>query len=215
MARGYGASARKLTGSTLVAMTMWSSHALALTARIVDAQTGQPVPAATVRETSTQISVAADDSGRFTLENLPEGQVEISVSHIAYHPWIKRIADASDLAVIRLEPLIHQGQEVVVTGTRARRGESPVAFDNMTYEEIRQSHYAQDVPMLLTESPGVYAYSDNGNGIGYSYLSIRGFTQRRISVLINGVPLNDPESHEVYWIDLPDLPENTQDIQIQ
>lgn len=69
--------------------------------------------------------------------------------------------------------------------------------------------------MLLTESPGVYAYSDNGNGIGYSYLSIRGFSQRRVSVLINGVPLNDPESHEVYWIDLPDLPENTQDIQIQ
>ncbi|HUU46584.1 MAG TPA: TonB-dependent receptor, partial [Acidobacteriota bacterium] len=73
----------------------------------------------------------------------------------------------------------------------------------------------QDVPMLLSETPGVYAYSDNGNGVGYSYLSIRGFSQRRVSVMINGVPLNDPESHEVYWIDLPDLPENLQDAQIQ
>ncbi|MBI3872452.1 MAG: TonB-dependent receptor, partial [candidate division Zixibacteria bacterium] len=107
------------------------------------------------------------------------------------------------------------GQDVVVTASRAVRGQSPVAFDNVSHEQIGRAHYAQDLPMLLTESPGVYAYSDNGNGIGYSYLSIRGFPQRRVSVLINGVPLNDPESHEVYWIDLPDLPENLQDAQIQ
>ena len=63
--------------------------------------------------------------------------------------------------------------------------------------------------------PGAYAYSDAGNGIGYSYLSIRGFPQRRISVLVNGVPLNDPESHEVYWIDHPDLLASTAEVQVQ
>ena len=69
--------------------------------------------------------------------------------------------------------------------------------------------------MALATLPGAYAYSDAGNGVGYSYLSIRGFPQRRISVLVNGVPLNDPESHEVYWIDHPDLLASTAEITVQ
>ena len=69
--------------------------------------------------------------------------------------------------------------------------------------------------MLLAETPGAYAYSDAGNGIGYSYLKIRGFPSRRIGVTINGIPLNDPESREVYWIDHPDLAASAQEIQVQ
>lgn len=215
MARSCGASTRKQFVAALLLASLTSTPAWALSGHVIDAQTLKPVAAATVRVTGTTITVAADDSGRFILERLPEGVFEISVSHVAYHPWRRLITKPADLVSVRLEPLILQGQEIVVTGTRAKRGETPAAFDDLSQEEIRRSHYAQDVPMLLTESPGVYAYSDNGNGIGYSYLSIRGFSQRRVSVLINGVPLNDPESHEVYWIDIPDLPENTQDIQIQ
>lgn len=215
MAWRHDASPRKLIALVVLTVSLCSTHAWGLSGRVVDAQTSLPVVAATIRVAVTNLVIAADDSGRFTLDGLPEGDFEVSVSHVAYHPWRKRISKPADLDVIRLEPLILRGQDIVVTGMRATKGESPVAFDNISQEDIRQAHYAQDVPMLLTESPGVYAYSDNGNGIGYSYLSIRGFSQRRVSVLINGVPLNDPESHEVYWIDIPDLPENTQDIQIQ
>src|SRR5258705_9807732 len=69
--------------------------------------------------------------------------------------------------------------------------------------------------MLLAETPGVYAYSDAGNGIGYSYVKIRGFPQRRVAVTINGIPLNDPETHEVYWVDHPDLLSSAQQLQVQ
>ena len=55
----------------------------------------------------------------------------------------------------------------------------------------------------------------NRSAYCYSYLSIRGFPQRRISVLVNGVPLNDPESHEVYWIDHPDLLASTAEAGVQ
>ena len=81
----------------------------------------------------------------------------------------------------------------------------PPARTTLTREETRLRNWGQDTPMALATLPGAYAYSDAGNGIGYSYLSLRGFPQRRISVFVNGVPLNDPESHEVYWIDHPDL----------
>src|SRR5206468_1901161 len=104
--------------------------------------------------------------------------------------------------------------EVVVSTARA--GErTPIAKSVLGREEIRRLDWGQDTPMALATLPGAYAYSDAGNGIGYSYLSIRGFPQRRISVLIDGVPLNDPESHEVYWIDHPDLLASTAEVEVQ
>jgi len=104
---------------------------------------------------------------------------------------------------------------VEVTTTRAAERGSAVAFTDLDRKEVQQRYWAQDVPMLLAETPGVYAYSDAGNGIGYSYVKIRGFPQRRVAVTINGIPLNDPESHEVYWVDHPDLLSSAQGLQVQ
>jgi iron complex outermembrane receptor protein len=104
------------------------------------------------------------------------------------------------------------GVEVSTTRPDARM---PIARSLVERDEIQRRNVGLDTPMLLATLPGAYAYSDAGNGIGYSYLSIRGFPQRRISVLVNGVPLNDPESHEVYWIDHPDLLASTSEAQVQ
>jgi iron complex outermembrane receptor protein len=104
--------------------------------------------------------------------------------------------------------------EIVVSTTRVGEG-APFARSVLGRDEIQRRNWGQDTPMALATLPGAYAYSDAGNGIGYSYLSIRGFPQRRISVLVNGVPLNDPESHEVYWIDHPDLLASTAEVQVQ
>jgi len=92
---------------------------------------------------------------------------------------------------------------------------TPVTRSVLTREAIRNLNVGQDTPMALAMLPGAYAYSDAGHGIGYSYLSLRGFPQRRISVLINGVPLNDPQSHEVYWVDHPDLLASASEVQVQ
>jgi iron complex outermembrane receptor protein len=63
--------------------------------------------------------------------------------------------------------------------------------------------------------PGIYAYSESGNGTGYSYVSIRGFDQSKIAVMIDNVPLNDNESHQVYWVDHGDVLSDAKDVQIQ
>ncbi len=101
--------------------------------------------------------------------------------------------------------------EVSTTRSDAR---APLARTTLSREQVREVNWGQDTPMALGSLPGAYAYSDAGNGIGYSYLSLRGFPQRRISVLVNGVPLNDPESHEVWWIDHPDLLASTAELQV-
>src|SRR3989442_8474701 len=110
---------------------------------------------------------------------------------------------------------LYRLREIEVSGTRASERKSPVGFTELGRKAIREKYWAQDVPILLAETPGVYSYSDAGNGIGYSYVKIRGFPQPRVSVTINGIPLNDPESHEVYWVDHPDLVSSAQSLQVQ
>jgi iron complex outermembrane receptor protein len=104
---------------------------------------------------------------------------------------------------------------VTVTSTRADAATSPVPFSEITRAELKDRYTAQDVPALIADLPSAFFYSDNGNGIGYSYLKMRGFDQRRIAVMINGIPQNDPEDHNVYWIDVPDAASNMQSIQVQ
>jgi iron complex outermembrane receptor protein len=104
---------------------------------------------------------------------------------------------------------------VTVTTTRAEAGKSAVPFTTVEPADIQLRYTAQDLPTLLNTLPSVFVWSQNGNQIGYSTLVMRGFDQRRIAVLINGVPQNDPEDHNVYWIDFPDLAASVSDIQVQ
>jgi iron complex outermembrane recepter protein len=104
---------------------------------------------------------------------------------------------------------------VIVTATEARERTTPATYSNLTSSQLKDRYSVQDVPVLLSELPSITSYSENGNGIGYNYINLRGFDQRRLSVMINGVPQNDPEDHNVYWIDTPDLMASTGSIQIQ
>jgi iron complex outermembrane receptor protein len=104
---------------------------------------------------------------------------------------------------------------VVITATRATERNTPITFSTLSQQNLKERYSVQDVPVLLSEMPSMMFYSENGNGIGYNYIKLRGFDQRRISVMINGIPQNDPEDHNVYWLDFPDLMGSTGDIQVQ
>ena len=93
--------------------------------------------------------------------------------------------------------------------------ETPITFQNITRDKIEERFWMQDLPMFLNGSTSVNAYSESGASVGYSYFSIRGFDQRRISILMNGVPQNDAEDHQVYWVDLADITSSIENIQIQ
>ena len=105
---------------------------------------------------------------------------------------------------------------VTTTAIYAMPRISPVTFSNVSRTDIQTQYSTQDVPALLSELPSVTFYSENGNAAGgYSYMTIRGFDQRRLSVMVNGVPQNDPEDQNVYWIDFPDLLGSTAALQVQ
>lgn len=110
---------------------------------------------------------------------------------------------------------VYQLSPIIVIATQAKDRETPATFSTLTPRQLRERYSVFDVPVYLSELPSITTYSENGNGIGYNYINLRGFDQRRISVMINGVPQNDPEDHNVYWIDFPDLMSSTDNIQIQ
>ena len=102
---------------------------------------------------------------------------------------------------------MYHAEPVTIIASHASERISPVTFSNLSRSEIKQQYSVQDVPVLLSpKMPSTTFYSENGNGTGgYSYITLRGFAQQRLSVMVNGVPQNDPEDFNVYWIDFPDL----------
>ncbi|MBR1838430.1 MAG: TonB-dependent receptor [Bacteroidaceae bacterium] len=104
--------------------------------------------------------------------------------------------------------------EAQVVSTRARTT-TPVAFTNLKKDDIARLNYGQDLPFILSLTPGVVTTSDAGNGIGYTSIRVRGTDGTRINITNNGIPLNDAESHTLYFVDLPDFASSVQDIQIQ
>jgi iron complex outermembrane receptor protein len=186
--------------------------------RVVDATTGQPVPEARVTlRTAPRADTVTDQDGEFHFEGRLPGVHEIEVSRLGYVTLRIRasVSETAPVLVLEMESMALPGPQLEVTTTRAMERETPTAFTELTRPEIQERYWAQDVPMLLAETPGTYAYSDAGNGIGYSYVKLRGFSQRRVAVTVNGIPLNDPQTHEVYWVDHPDLLASASTVQVQ
>lgn len=115
--------------------------------------------------------------------------------------------DADTLRVIDL-------QEVEVVSTRATKT-TPVAYTNIGKEELKERNVGQDLPYLLSMTPSALTTSDAGAGIGYTSIRVRGTDGTRINVTANGIPVNDAESHNVFWVNLPDFASSVKDMQVQ
>ncbi len=188
---------------------------LYVTGRVVDAVTRSPLAGAAVAVGGATTRTDAD--GVFELQVPPSAGLVATVSLPGYTPVRLTLAPGpSGPLTVPLRPAVSYTDRVEVTANRAREGEDPVTFTNIPREVIDEQHWAQDPAMLLADvAPGFYAYSDNGNGIGYSYFSIRGFSQARTRVTLNGAPLNDAESGELFFVDLADFLSTAGDVQIQ
>jgi iron complex outermembrane receptor protein len=109
---------------------------------------------------------------------------------------------------------VNQLDEVMVSGVRAGK-KNPVTFTNVTKEEIAPRNLGQDIPILLTYLPSVVTTSDAGNGVGYTYMRVRGADGSRINVTLNGIPFNDSESQGSFFVDLPDFASSLESVQLQ
>ena len=119
----------------------------------------------------------------------------------------EKLSDVDSLKMFEL-------QELQVRSLRATKN-TPVAYTDMGKVELQSVNHGQDVPYILSLTPSITTTSDAGNGIGYTSLRVRGTDPSRINITANGVPLNDPESSTVFWVNMGDFASSVQSMQIQ
>ncbi len=195
------------------------SQSIEIKGYITDSETQEGLGGANIYVPGTHIGATSDKDGTFVMTFPKEGLYTIHANYVGYAPAKIRF-DIKQGAIpqfirFKLVPFILKGQTIVVTETRAKEGVTPAAFSNMDRKDIDNKHDYGDIPILIDDLPNVYSFSLNGDPSGYSFVKIRGFDQKRIGVMINDIPLNDPEDHQVYWVDMPDFAESVNDIQVQ
>lgn len=161
---------------------------------------------------------ATDASGRYSVRAIRPGRYRVNVSHVSYgtRGMVVALAPGEEASLdLVLDAAAVPQDEVVVTGTRMRRRTNPVTVSNMTARDLELQPAMKDLPVLLSTLPSLTYHTENGNGIGYSTLRMRGFDQRRVAVSINGIPQNDPEDFNVFWINFFDIQGAVEDIQVQ
>jgi iron complex outermembrane receptor protein len=104
--------------------------------------------------------------------------------------------------------------DVIVSSVRAK-DKNPITFTNVSKQELAPRNLGQDIPILLNYLPSVVTTTDAGNGIGYTYMRVRGADGSRINVTLNGIPFNDSESQGTFFVNLPDFASSLESVQLQ
>ena len=156
-----------------------------------------------------------DVNGAYQFKNLKTGVYQLAVTFIGYEKQIKEVKLTGDQTLdVALKQDNILAEEVLVSATRVKE-KTPVAFATVENSEIRANNMGQDIPYLLGLTPSFVTTSDAGTGVGYTNFRIRGTDLNRINVTVNGIPMNDAESHGTWWVDIPDLASSTDNIQVQ
>jgi len=186
-----------------------------LSGKITDLETGEKLPGAHILLSDSFKASTTDVNGHYRIKNLKAGTYTIQVSFIGYNT-VEMDVDviANKKLDFQLKPAMVMSEEVIVQATRVQKS-SPTTYSTLNKDQIEESNTGQDLPYIMQLTPSVVTTSDAGGGVGYTGIRIRGTDMSRINVTMNGVPVNDGESHSVYFVDLPDLASSIDNIQIQ
>ena len=186
-----------------------------LSGKVLDAQSNQPLVGASVWIQKLGKGAVTNENGVFTLGKLPTGDLQIKVSYLGFEEFEQTVTlPFSGELLVSLQARDLLTEEFIVSATRASES-TPTTFQTISKEEIAKRNLGQDIPILLNFTPSVVTHSDAGAGIGYTGLRIRGTDQTRINATVNGIPLNDAESHGVFWVNMPDFASSVENVQIQ
>jgi outer membrane cobalamin receptor len=184
-----------------------------VTGVVKDSFLGETVVGANVVVKGTQTGTATDVNGKFTLL-LEKGSYTLQVTFVGNKPITQdiEVTDKPLNLIFNMETITLDGVSIVSDVARSR--ETPVAFTTMLPAKIEERLSGQDIPMLLNKTPGVYA-TQQGGGDGDARITIRGFSQRNVAVMLDGIPVNDMENGWVYWSNWFGLDAVTRSIQVQ
>lgn len=157
--------------------------------------------------------VITNAKGEYKL-TLPYGEYNIKFSYVGYEDITKTINLKKGKYLLNIKLSSEMLKEVEIVADIARTRETPVAFSVIQPKTLEEELANQDLPLILNRTPGVYA-TNQGGGDGDARINIRGFSQRNVAVMIDGVPVNDMENGWVYWSNWFGLDQAVRSIQVQ
>ena len=206
---------RFISSLALILLASYSFAQASLSGKVMDDQ-GNPLPGAVVFLKGTIIGTTVNAEGNYQLRSLPAGEFVVVARFLGYQTQeaVVQLEGGEQTLDFQLPADAFVTDEVVVSATRANEN-TPMAYTDLNKEAIEANNVGVDLPFLLDQTPSLVVTSDAGTGIGYTGLRIRGTDPTRINITINGIPLNDAESHGVFWVNMPDFATSTDNIQIQ
>jgi iron complex outermembrane receptor protein len=204
---------------TMAALTLAALTHTQVTVKgtVTDSQ-NQPLPGAAVMLAvkNKTVSTLTNNQGYFEFANVAaNADCKLAVEHVGKKTFTQTFATAGDKNIIViLDELEYFLEPLEIKAVRAA-DKAPFTKTEINTQQIEKNNLGQDIPYLINQTPSVYVSSDAGNGVGYTYMHIRGTDATRINVTLNGIPYNDAESEGTYFVDLPDILSSTGSIQIQ
>ena len=181
--------------SFVLGMTGATAQLCTVKGSVLDAMTGESLIGAYVK--AGNVVAATDFDGTFELK-LPKGEATLVASYIGYADAEQKVVCEGEQVLVRFNLETVVMDEAVVAADIAISRKTPVAFSNVKSAQIQEELAGRDMPLILNTTPGIYA-TQQGGGDGDARVTIRGFDQTNIAVMIDGIPMNDMENGWVYW----------------
>lgn len=207
--------------ATVVILMFITSQAVASTVvsgKLVSSDLLRPIIAANVYTSANIQNVTTSNlNGDFRL-SITNAAQEIIISLIGYEKLSIQINESNqdkiDLGTIELSPQTIDLEEIKIIASIAEERKTAVSITTIRAEMIETKLGDQTYPEILKQTPGIYA-TRTGGGSGDARVSLRGFRQENIAILLNGIPISSVENGLVYWNNWIGLSEATQMIQVQ
>ena len=206
---------KTLLSILIIAGPLMAQAQLTVSGTVKDASAGKPLNGANVQLKPGYQGAVTDLNGEFRLSGLEKGSKTLIISYLGYQTDTLSLNLTNDRNLtIALDKRAYMEDEVLVQSTRADRG-TPTTYTNVDKATLEEENDGQNMPAILAHQPSVVSSSNGGMDIGYTDMRIRGVSQTRVNVTINGIPLNDAESQGVFWVNIPDIAAYAESIQIQ
>ncbi|HED09202.1 MAG TPA: TonB-dependent receptor [Caldithrix abyssi] len=181
--------------------------------KVTGASDDAPLIGANVYLEGTTMGAATDDEGMYEID-AADGTYTLVCEYVGYATQkVEVTVDGTVEVNFQLVEYLFS-KTISVIADRAKERETPVAFTNVAKAKIEEQLGSRDIPMVMNTTPSVYS-TMQGGGSGDARINVRGFNQRNVAIMINGVPVNDMENGWVYWSNWDGVGDATSSIQMQ
>lgn len=207
---------KQLRSTSLLCLLLAMSTALfaqtqTITGTVYNAETEEPLTEANVYVTDTNKGTVTGSDGTFTLE-VSDDVETLTVSYVGFEP---KEVEIEENLTIYLSPSAYM-EGVIIQGVRADE-DDPVAQSNVSKAELEKVYNGEQPTFYLEDlTPAIFSYSESGTKLAnYGFMRLRGITQERINMTLNGVPLNDMIDHGVFFSNFTDISNSFESVQVQ